>query len=72
MKQEQEALLVILILDNKTSNNKPICLNGAIFVLCKILLKVTASVAEVELGGLFMNAQEVVKFKTVIEELVHP
>ncbi len=33
-------------------------LNGAILITCTILKLVTASAAEVELGALFLNAQE--------------
>jgi hypothetical protein len=36
----------------------PIKLNGAIHIACTILKLVAASTAEVELGALFLNAQE--------------
>ena len=45
-------------------------LNGAIDTLCKVI-SVAASAAEAELGSLFLNAQETVKLRIALQELVH-
>jgi hypothetical protein len=50
----------------------PIKLNGAFFTLCTILRFVVASVAEAELGGLFLNCKEGIIFQLTLEELGHP
>ena len=50
----------------------PIKLNGAFHTLCSILRFVVASVAEAELGSLFLNCQEGMIFKTNLEDLGHP
>jgi len=50
----------------------PIKLNGAIHVTCTILKLVAASAAEVELGALFLNAQEAKVIRLVLAELRHP
>ncbi len=39
-------------------DGSPIQINGAVHVTCAILKLVAASVAEAELGALFLNAQE--------------
>lgn len=39
-------------------NGQPICLNGAILVLCSILKFVASSAAEAELDAFFVNAKE--------------
>ena len=50
----------------------PIKLNGAIHITCTILKLVAASVAEAELGALFLNAQEAKVIRLVLAELGHP
>jgi hypothetical protein len=47
-------------------------LSGAIHTTCKILRNVMASAAEAEVAGLFLNAQEAVLIRTMLEELGHP
>ncbi len=51
---------------------KPIKLNGAFHTLCLILWCVAASVAEAELGALFINCQEGMIFRATLEDLGHP
>ena len=43
-------------------DGNPIKLNGAFFTLCAILRFVVASVAEAELGALFLNCKEGIFF----------
>ncbi len=50
----------------------PIQINGAVHITCTILKLVVASVAEAELGALFLNAQEAEVIRLVLEELGHP
>ena len=52
-------------------DDKPIKLNGAIYVLCTILKLVAASAAEAELGALFLNAQEAKIMRLTLKELGH-
>jgi hypothetical protein len=47
-------------------------INGAVHVTCTILKLVAASLAEAELGALFLNAQEAKVIRLVLEELGHP
>jgi hypothetical protein len=47
-------------------------LNGAIFILAKIIKSVMQSAAEAECGGLYMNANEAVPMRITLEELDHP
>ena len=53
-------------------DGKPILLNGNIFVVCGILKFVAASVAESELGVLFMNGKEAKIIRLILEEMWHP
>ena len=46
--------------------------NGPIYVLAKIIKAVMESAAEAEVGGLYMNAQELSPMRTTLEELDHP
>ena len=46
--------------------------NGPVHVVCKILKNVMASSMEAELGGLFLNGQEAVYLRTILNELGHP
>ena len=48
----------IFFLGDSSQKNKPILLNGNIFIICGILKCVVRSAAEAELGGLFMNGKE--------------
>ncbi len=47
-------------------------LNGAIHITCTILKLVAAPAAEVELGALFLNAQEAKVLQLILTELGHP
>jgi hypothetical protein len=60
------------ILNSTSCDGSPIQINGAVHVTCTILTLVAASVAEAELGALFLNAQEAKVIQLVIEELGHP
>ena len=51
---------------------RPNKLNGAIHVTCTILKLVAASASEVELGALFLNAQEAKVIRLVLAKLGHP
>ena len=53
-------------------NGENINLNGNIAITCTILKLVAASVAEVELGAIFINTQEARIIRLVIHELGHP
>jgi hypothetical protein len=53
-------------------DGSPIQIYGAVYVTCTMLKLVVASVAEVELGELFFNAQEAKVIQLVLEELDHP
>ena len=46
--------------------------NGPVYILAKIIKAVMASAAEAEVGGLYMNAQELSPMRTTLEELNHP
>ena len=46
--------------------------NGAIFILAKIIQSVMQPAAEVECGGLYMNAKEAVPMRVTLEELGGP
>ncbi len=47
-------------------------INGAVHITCTILKLVAASMAEAELGPLFLNAQEAKAIRLVLKELGHP
>ena len=47
-------------------------LNGAILVVCNIMRNVMASAAEAEMGALFINGQEAVVLKQILEEMGWP
>ena len=51
--------------------DRPIALNGAIFVFCGILKIVVASAAEAELGALFLNCKEGKVLRLTLEEMGH-
>ena len=53
-------------------DDRPICLNGQKWTLCKILKFVAASAAEAELGAIFLNAKEAKTIRLTLEELDHP
>ena len=55
-------------LRNNINSRKPIVLNGVIHTLCKII-GVAASAAAAELGILFLNRQETVKLRMILQEL---
>ena len=58
--------------DSKRSpvNNPPH--NGPLYAVCSIMKNITASAAEVDMGELFVNGQEVVILRTTLKELGHP
>ena len=51
---------------------EPIRLNGAIHSLCNILKFVAASVAEAELGALFLNVKQGRIARLILQEMGHP
>jgi hypothetical protein len=51
---------------------KPIKLNGAFSTLCAILRFVVASMAEAELGALFLICKQATIFRLTLEEMGHP
>ena len=53
-------------------DKRPIRLNGPILTLCTILKLGEASVAEAELGAIFLNAKEEKIIRLTLEELGHP
>ena len=53
-----------------TANFEP-SLNGIVYVVCKILRNIMASAAEAELGALFLNCQEFVPIRIMLEEMGH-
>jgi hypothetical protein len=59
-------------LSSTPCDGSSIQINGAVHVTCTILKLVAASVAEAELGALFLNAQEAKAIRFVLEELGHP
>ena len=62
----------LFLLGNIPRDNKPIIINGTIYITCTILKLVAALTAEAELGALFINAQEAKVLCLVLEELGHP
>jgi hypothetical protein len=46
--------------------------NGAILIISKVLKHVMSSVAEAEIGAVFINAKEGAVLRTTLEELGHP
>ena len=46
-------------------------LNRIVYVVCKILRNIMASAAEAELGALFLNCQEAVPIRIMLEEMRH-
>ena len=55
---------------NKPTNKEII--NGPIAVIAKVIKSVMASAAEVEIGALYINAQELAPLRVTCEELGHP
>ena len=53
--QERSPVAIIFYLSNATAGSPPI--NGAIQDICKILQNVVSSVAEAEIGGIFIGGQ---------------
>ena len=54
------------------SNKEGTQLNRPVYVLAKIIKSVMASAAEVEVGRLYLNVQDVYPMRTTLEELNHP
>ena len=46
--------------------------NGAVHVLCHILLQVMASATEAEIGAVFKNCQDYLSMRTALQEMGHP
>ena len=67
MQQEREHFFIGLLL----MDGCLICLNGTILTLCTILKCVTASVAEAELGALFLNTIVAEIMCLTLDELGH-
>ena len=59
-------------LGSKSDPTKPILLNGALYIMCGILKFVVASVAEAELGALFLNCKEGIIMQLTLQEMGHP
>ena len=62
----------IYFMGSVPQHNKPILLNGNIFIICSTLKFVAASAAEAELGSLFVNGQETKILRLILEEMGHP
>ena len=54
------------------SDNSEFTLNGIVFVVFKIPRIIMASAAEAELGDLFLNCQEAIFIRIILEEMGHP
>jgi len=61
-----------LFLGSPTKDGKPISLNSNIAVTCAIIKIVAASAAKVELGALFINAEEAKIIQSILSGLDHP
>eukprot|EP00957_Ditylum_brightwellii_P146874 11181767-Ditylum_brightwellii.AAC.1 len=53
-------------------NSNEIPLNGAIHNKCSTIHNVMESMAEAEVGSLYINCQHKEKFRTVLQEMGHP
>ena len=62
----------VYFLGDVPQNNKPIVLNGNIFIVCGILKFVASSAAEAELGALFVNGKETKILRLILDEMGHP
>ena len=62
----------IFFLGSLPRDGEPIVLNDNIMITCSISKLVAASTVEAELGGLFLNAQEVKVIRLILAELGHP
>ena len=60
------------LLSRKSDPTKPILLNGALYIMCRILKFVVASAAEAELGALFLNCKEGRIMRITLQEMGHP
>ena len=59
-------------LGSKSDPTEPIVLNGTLYIMCRILKFVVASVAEAELGALFLNCKEGIIMRLTLQEMGHP
>ena len=59
-------------LGSMSQKDKPIALNGAIFVFCGILKIGVASAVKAELGALFLNCKQGQVLRLTLEEMGHP
>ena len=50
----------------------PTPLNAPILIICKTIKNVVASAAEAETGGLFLNGQEIIPIRYLLEQMSHP
>ena len=65
-------MAVKYFLGSVPQKDRPIALNGAIFVFCGILkIIVVASAAEAELGALLLNCKEGKVLRLTLEEMGH-
>ena len=59
-------------LSSATPNPASCAHNGAIYVLSRILKRVLASAAEVEIGATFTNTQEALPIRQMLRDMGHP
>ena len=64
--------LIFLSIDTRSSSVTTPQINGQLHVVCSIMKNVVASVVEVEMGDLFINGQEVMILRIILEEMSHP
>jgi hypothetical protein len=60
----------LFYMDSNTKTDKKLT-NGAILIISKVLKHVMSSVAEAEIGAVFINAKEVAVLRTTLEEVGH-
>ena len=61
----------VYFLGNMPEKDKPIKLNGNVFIVCGILKFVVSSAAKAELGALFMNGKEAKILRLILQEMGH-
>ena len=59
-------------LSSATPNPAACAHNGAIYVLLRILNRVPASAAEVDIGATFTNAPEALPIRQMLRDMIHP
>ncbi len=63
---------MFLYSETDLEHGRPIKLNWTIFTLCTVLKFVASSVAEAELGALFLNVKEGRVIRLTLAEMGHP